>query len=236
MASKRERRERPHNPSFEDEALTENRFDKCPTLIGYNSVEAFCRVTGKYFETLGRLSSNQLTLSCQVLHNIIVHIIVPRKGHLDEVNHFDLFFLDSTLVGRKVDFSYIMLSHMNTIHHGHRVMALPYGMIFTKIFHHFKVSFHDDVALNPKPSDTTNILTLKRMRIFKEDGQWVAKTKGFDAESGSFTLPFDDGEEMDESDDDEDVLLPSYPRPSSHRPSSSTFGFSFTEDHYVTLQ
>ncbi|KAL2506150.1 Uncharacterized protein Adt_21771 [Abeliophyllum distichum] len=118
-----------------------------------------------------------------------------------------------------------MLNHINTIHRTNRVTALPYGMILTKIFRHFEISFHDEVILNPKPTDTIDIYTLKRMNIVKEDGQLVAKTKGFDAESRPFTLPFEDGEKMDEGDDEEDAVLPSHPcdRPSSHMPSSSTF-------------
>ncbi|KAL2527298.1 Uncharacterized protein Adt_12352 [Abeliophyllum distichum] len=112
-----------------------------------------------------------------------------------------------------------MLNNMNTVHSGHRPMALPYGMILTKIFQQFEVSFYDEVVLNPK-------LTLKRMRIFEEDGQWVANTKEFDDESGPSTLSFDCGKEMVE---DEDAPQP---RPRSHRSSSSTSGFSFTKDHY----
>ncbi|KAL2491458.1 hypothetical protein Adt_27086 [Abeliophyllum distichum] len=53
--------------------------------------------------------------------------------------------------------------------------------------------------------------------------------------SGPSTLLFEDGEEMDKGNDDEDAHLPSHPRPSSNRPSSSTSGFSFTEDHYNVL-
>ncbi|KAL2526127.1 berberine bridge enzyme-like 13 [Abeliophyllum distichum] len=67
------------------------------------------------------------------------------------------------------------------------------------------------------------------MRIFKEDGQWVEKTKGFNDELGPSTLPLESGEEMDA---DEDAPLP---RPRSQRPSSSTFSFTFTEDHYNLL-
>ncbi|KAL2453905.1 Uncharacterized protein Adt_48593 [Abeliophyllum distichum] len=115
---------------------------------------------------------------------------------------------------------------MNTIHRGHRTMALPYGMILTKIFQHHQISFCDEVVIYPKLTDTINIRTLRRMIIIKEDGQWVAQSKGFDDESGPFTLPFEGGEEMDEDEDE-----PS-PRPSSQRPSSSSSGFTFTEYHY----
>ncbi|KAL2505129.1 berberine bridge enzyme-like 13 [Abeliophyllum distichum] len=78
-----------------------------------------------------------------------------------------------------------------------------------------------------KPPDTINVLTLKRMKIFKENGQWVAKSKGFDDESGPSTLPFE-GEDIH---NDEDAPPPSPPRPQSHRPSSSTSGFTFTKDY-----
>ncbi|KAL2517608.1 berberine bridge enzyme-like 13 [Abeliophyllum distichum] len=67
------------------------------------------------------------------------------------------------------------------------------------------------------------------MKIFKEDGQWVAKSKEFDDELGPSTLPFEDGEEIDEDEDDP------LPRPRSHRPLSSTSNFTFTEDHYNIL-
>ncbi|KAL2518420.1 Uncharacterized protein Adt_14667 [Abeliophyllum distichum] len=65
------------------------------------------------------------------------------------------------------------------------------------------------------------------MKIVKENGQWVAKSKGFDDESGPSTLPFEGGEDMDDDNNDH----PSRPR--SKRPLSSTFGF--TEDHFNLL-
>ncbi|KAL2492480.1 Uncharacterized protein Adt_28108 [Abeliophyllum distichum] len=137
-----------------------------PHTEEYNPVEACCHVTGNHFEDAVRLSTNQLTLSCRVLHNIIAHIIVPRKGHLDEVNHYDVFLLDFILRGRKLDFSYIMIQHMTSVLSGTRPKALLYVMIFTKIFQHFEISFRDSVAVLPKATNTINILTLKQMKIF----------------------------------------------------------------------
>ncbi|KAL2461749.1 Uncharacterized protein Adt_45169 [Abeliophyllum distichum] len=57
----------------------------------------------------------------------------------------------------------------------------------------------------------------------------VAKSKGFDDESGPSTLPFED----EDLHDDEDAPPLSPPRPRSHRPSSSTSGFN--EDHFNLL-
>ncbi|KAL2533335.1 Uncharacterized protein Adt_06686 [Abeliophyllum distichum] len=122
-----------------------------------------------------------------------------------------------------------MLNHMNTVHRGHRPMALPYGMMLTKIFQHFEVSFRDEVVLSPKPANAISIRTLRRMKIVKEDGQSVVKSKGFDDESGSSTLPFEGREEMDEDENDPPLRL------RSHRPSSSISGFTFTEDHFNLL-
>ncbi|KAL2458480.1 Uncharacterized protein Adt_45922 [Abeliophyllum distichum] len=67
------------------------------------------------------------------------------------------------------------------------------------------------------------------MKIFKENGQWVAKSKGFDDKSGPSMLPFE-GEDIH---DDEDAPPPSSPQPRSHRSSSSTSDFN--EDHFNLL-
>ncbi|KAL2466092.1 Uncharacterized protein Adt_41943 [Abeliophyllum distichum] len=105
---------------------------------------------------------------------------------------------------------------MDSILSSTRPKALSYGMILTKVFQHFEVFFCNSVTLLPNVADTINILTLKQIKIFKEDGQWVAKSKGFDDELGPYTLPFEGGEEMDKDEDDPPL------RPRSHRPSSST--------------
>ncbi|KAL2498246.1 Uncharacterized protein Adt_23796 [Abeliophyllum distichum] len=122
-----------------------------------------------------------------------------------------------------------MIQHITSVLSGTRPKALPYGMILTKNFQHFEISFRDSVAILPKATDTINILTLKQMKIFKENRQWVVKLKRFDNESGPSTLPFE-GEDLH---DDEDAPPPPPPRPRSHRPSSSTSDFN--EDHFNLL-
>ncbi|KAL2486692.1 Uncharacterized protein Adt_31448 [Abeliophyllum distichum] len=212
MAAKRTKSERPPSSSSSDEEDPQiKRINCCPVLIGKNV----------------NLASFTFDAPSFNIENLFVaHIIVSRKGHLDEVNHYDVFLLDSILRGRKLDFSYIMIQHMSCVLSGTRAKALPYDMILTKIFQHFEVSIRDSVALLPKATDTINTLTLKQIKIFKEDGQWVAKTKGFDDESGPSTLPFK-GEELDVDEDEPP------PRPRSHQPSSSTSGFN--EDHFNLL-
>lgn len=175
-----------------------------------------------------------------MLHNIIAHIILPRKGHLDEITHFNLFLLDSFLVGQRLDFPTIVIGHMKIIHSSTRVKTLPYDMLLTKILKHFEIPFNDEVFISLRPTDVINIHTLKRMKIVKERGQWVARTKGFDPDSGPSTLPFEGDDEEDEEaghGHDEDIPLPPTPPhdfPGSRAPQTSD-SFTFTEDHYNFL-
>ncbi|KAL2512977.1 Uncharacterized protein Adt_18577 [Abeliophyllum distichum] len=85
------------------------------------------------------------------------------------------------LIGKNVDLASFTFD-APSFHIEDLFMVLPYEMILTKVFHHFEVSFRDSVVLLPKATDTINTLTLKRMKFFKEDGQWVAKSKAFDDE------------------------------------------------------
>ncbi|KAL2461582.1 Uncharacterized protein Adt_45002 [Abeliophyllum distichum] len=190
-----------------------------PMFEGYNPVEACSRVTDKTFQNATKLSANQLTLTCKVLHNIIAHIIVPWKCHPNEVTLFDLFLLDSFLVYRKIDFPFIVLNHMNHVYSARRIVGFPYGMLLTKIFHHFEVPISNKVSNSQKPTNTINLSTLKRMKIVKEQGQWVMKTQGFDTESRPSMLSFEGDEVMgDDEQKEEDIPFPS---PNHDMPRSS---------------
>lgn len=190
-------------------------------------------MTGKDFKNITKISANQLTLPCKVLQNIISHIILPRKGHRDVVTYFELFILDSFLVGRELDFPTIALGLMKLIHTSRYTKALPYGMLLTKNFKHFNVSLDGEGIVKPCPIYTINIQTFKHMKSYKTQGQWVAYTKGFDLASGPSTLPFEEEEEVA----DEDVPLPSHPSSilTSGAPLSFSHGFTFIEGHFNLL-
>lgn len=55
------------------------------------------------------------------------------------------------------------------------------------------------------PTDTITIQAFKLMKIVKENAQWEAQTKGFDADSGLLTLPFERDEEEGGDDHNDDV-------------------------------
>lgn len=144
-------------------------------------------------KNITKLSANQLSLPCKILQNIIAHIIFPRKGNRNKVSNFDLFILDSFLVGRKHDFP-IALGLMKLLYSSQHIKTLPYRMLHTKIFKHFDVPLSDETCVKLHPTDTISIQTLKRMKIVKSHGQWVAHTKGFDPSSGPSTLSFEGNE------------------------------------------
>ncbi|KAL2472099.1 Uncharacterized protein Adt_40235 [Abeliophyllum distichum] len=224
MATKCRRMERLLSPSFDEVALPqEHKIDKCPIPVGKNvdlasfTFDVISFHIEDYFVAMGWVSL--ITLDEKVYPNIMKEfykdlVFSPGSGHYLHVE-------------RKLDFPCIMLHHMNVVHRGHRPMALPYGMILTQIFQHCQVSFRNEVVISTKSTDIINIRTIERMKIVKENGQWVAKSKEFDDESGPSTLPFEGGEEMDEDEDEPP------PRPRSHRPSSSTS--SFTKNHFNLL-
>lgn len=88
---------------------------------GYNEIEACSRVTDRPLSIAMTLNLNHLTIPCKILHRAIAYVIVPRSGHFEEVHHFDLFLLDSLLVGRILDFPYIFLNHIRHVHKAARL-------------------------------------------------------------------------------------------------------------------
>ena len=83
-----------------------------------------------------------LCLQSRILYRIIQNIILPRSGHLDDVTHMDVFFIDSILRHRPVSFRYTiirtMLSIPNLISR-----ALPYGNFITQILKYFRVPINE---------------------------------------------------------------------------------------------
>lgn len=102
-------------------------------------------------------------------------------------------------------------------------------MLFMKICKHFNVSLDGEIFVRLRSTDTINIQTLKRMKITKEHGQWVADTKGFDSISGPSKIPC-------EGDEDDDVPeAPPHDISGSNIPRSLGSGFTFTVDQYYML-
>lgn len=75
---------------------------------------------------------------------------------------------------------------------------------------------------------------MKRMKIVKEHGQWVAHTNGFDPTSSPFTLSFEEEVEVEPESEPNvlEVLTPAFDFPGSNTPHLSRGRSTFTEELY----
>lgn len=70
---------------------------------------------------------------------MIVYVILLKKGHLDDVTHFNLFLFYSFLVEeKKLDFPTIVISHMKIVHSNIRIKVSSFWMLLTKILNILK--------------------------------------------------------------------------------------------------
>ena len=77
-------------------------------------------------------------MQIRILHSILQHIVIPRKGHSDEVTCLDVGLLDCLLRRRPVNLGYIMLYHiLSTPTINNRL--LPYRGVITGILRHFRI-------------------------------------------------------------------------------------------------
>ncbi|KAL2471701.1 Uncharacterized protein Adt_39837 [Abeliophyllum distichum] len=232
MAAKHSRREMPPSSSSKEEAPQATRIDRCPVLIGKNvdptsfTFDAPSFYIEDLFVGMGWVSI--LTLNDKVDPSIIKEFykkitFSPGTGISCLVRNKRIKitqeFIHSIL---HLEDGGIRLYTTKTIPH-----LEEYNLVkaFCRVTEkHFKIlarliSFCDLVVLLSKATDTINTIILSCIKIVKEDGQWVAKSKGFDDESGPSTLPFEGGEEMDEEEDEPPLF--------------STSGF--TEGHFNLL-
>ncbi|GAU31953.1 hypothetical protein TSUD_288870 [Trifolium subterraneum] len=79
--------------------------------------------------------SSLLKTEFKLLHNMCQHYFFPRTGSKDKVTDLDLLLMYHMAKGIKLNLPYIILHHM--IHaacSGFKKIALPYGMILTRVF------------------------------------------------------------------------------------------------------
>ena len=101
---------------------------------------AFCR---------SPLKSQALPLQTRILHYVLHHVITPRSGHADEVNHLDVAILDCILEERVLNIGYIILHHMLSTPNLAK-KSLPYASIITCILQYFRVPITKPTFLESK--------------------------------------------------------------------------------------
>ena len=108
-----------------------------------------------------------------MLHHIITFSIIPRGGHREKLSYLETFFVDSLLMGHRVNLGYIMLNHMIACCES-MTRGLPYGRSLMKFFKEFGLDLSTETE-SDKVSvfDTYIKSTMGRMKFLKsEDGEW----------------------------------------------------------------
>ncbi|KDP46199.1 hypothetical protein JCGZ_10039 [Jatropha curcas] len=121
-----------------------------------------------------KINSCQLTLEMRLLHQMVVHIILPRKRSFNYVSSMDLLVMWHILKGKPFNLPFVLLSHMIACSEKKNAY-LPYGMILTSIFNYFKVSFEGEESEELKSSDIYNEFTLHKLEYVKNERGWFLK-------------------------------------------------------------
>ncbi|KAF9663445.1 hypothetical protein SADUNF_Sadunf17G0050800 [Salix dunnii] len=195
-----------------------------PTIEGFIYDYAVALHTGNTEFALGaKIKSQDLLLRPRLLHRIIAHNILPKKGHYDEVTFMELCLIDCMIQRRPINLPYIMIRNM-ILAYNQKQKALPYGQVFTTIFEHFDILL---MGTDKKPySDKTEIdtTTLTRMKyVLNENGEWIqGHQEGAHAEEEHVSAEEEENVAKDQGEDEFTNLFESPPPASSpNEPSAS---------------
>ncbi|GAU35139.1 hypothetical protein TSUD_394650 [Trifolium subterraneum] len=88
--------------------------------------------------------SSMLKKEFKLLHNMCQHSFFPRTGSKDKVTNLDLILMYHMAKGIKLNLPYIILHHMiHAATPGSKKIALPYGMLLTRIFRLYYADMND---------------------------------------------------------------------------------------------
>ncbi len=123
------------------------------------------------------VNSQDLNVEMRLLLSIVNRVLFPKTGRFDFVSERDLAIMHHILLGIPLNLPRLMLNYISTCHRYSR-FSIPYGMIFTLLFKHFKVQISENEPAKPlRNTDYYNESTLHRMEFHKKDGSWVKAPK-----------------------------------------------------------
>ena len=206
-----------------------------PTIEGFIYDHAVALHTGNTeFAPGAKIKSQDLLLRPRLLHRIIAHNILPKKGHYDEVTFMELCLIDCMIQRRPINLPYIMIRNM-ILAYNQKQKALPYGQVFTTIFEHFDILL---TGTDKKPySDKTEIdnTTLTRMKyVLNENGEWIqGHQEGAHAEEEHVSAEEEENVAEDQGEDEFTNLFES-PPPASSPDEPSASGWSHRMESRLT--
>jgi hypothetical protein len=85
-------------------------------------------------------TSSFLKKDFKILHNMVQHCIFPRMGSKQKVTENYLLIMHHMTKGIKLNLPHVIIQHMiHAAKSGLKKVALPYGMILTRIFRMYKI-------------------------------------------------------------------------------------------------
>ena len=143
---------------------------------GYNSLESIRQMCGNLnIEEAYRPKISKLTLESQLIHHIITHNILPRRGSYEYISYLDLFIICCILNKVKLDLAFYIRWHMGTCVKK-KNGALPYGLHITIILNHFEVNVNSEKETRKAiQTDVYGETTMKQMKFEFKNNTWVKK-------------------------------------------------------------
>ncbi|KAK2451824.1 hypothetical protein QL285_010840 [Trifolium repens] len=110
-------------------------------------------------------TSSYLKKEFKILHNMLLHCIFPRIGSKQKVTDIDLLIMYHMTKGIKLNLPYVIIQHMiHAAKSGSKKIALPYGMILTKLFRIFEID-----ESNQRVDNSCTVFGLKNIHHIKKE-------------------------------------------------------------------
>ncbi|KAK2444342.1 hypothetical protein QL285_015372 [Trifolium repens] len=110
-------------------------------------------------------TSSYLKKEFKIIHNMLLHCIFPRIGSKQKVTDIDLLIMYHMTKGIKLNLPYVIIQHMiHAAKSGSKKIALPYGMILTKIFRIFEID-----ESNQRVDNSCTVFGLKFLHHMKKE-------------------------------------------------------------------
>jgi len=170
-----------------------------PTIKGFIYNETIALHIGTLdFAPGAKIKSQDLLLQPKIIHRIIAHNILPKKGHYDKVIFMDMCLIHCMIKGRLINPVYIMIRNI-IMAYNQKQKFFPYGKTLTSIFENFKtLLLGTDRNLYYQLMEIDNRTLTKMKYVFNEDGVWV-----FRDHLGVYVEEEHEEEEQCEGNDDE---------------------------------
>lgn len=170
-----------------------------PTIKGFIYNETIALHIGTLdFAPGAKIKSQDLLLQPKIIHRIIAHNILPKKGHYDKVIFMDMCLIHCMIKGRLINLVYIMIRNI-IMAYNQKQKFFPYGKTLTSIFENFKtLLLGTDRNLYYQLMEIDNRTLTKMKYVFNEDGVWV-----FRDHLGVYVEEEHEEEEQCEGNDDE---------------------------------